>query len=69
MRVDHFVGGSWEESILHHVFVILWAWMSTMMMIFSLAMCSWHRRRMQRRREGSSTYFLAVAFALVVALV
>lgn len=49
MGVDHAVGG---ESSLHSVYVVLWAWVSTMMMMLSFSACAWHRRRMQRRREG-----------------
>jgi hypothetical protein len=38
--------------VLQPVFLLAWAWMSTVMMVSVLALCSWHRRRMQRRREG-----------------
>lgn len=48
--VDQAVGG--DESGLHSLYVVLWAWVSTMMMIFSFSACAWHRRRVQRRREG-----------------
>lgn len=47
--VDQPVGG---ESGLHSLYLVLWAWVSTMMMMLSLSACAWHRRRMQRRREG-----------------
>lgn len=46
---DQTVGG---ESGLHSLYVVLWAWLSTMMMMLSFSACAWHRRRMQRRREG-----------------
>ena len=49
MGVDQAVGG---ESSLHSFYVVLWAWVSTMMMMLSFSACAWHRRRMQRRREG-----------------
>lgn len=32
--------------------VLFMTWMSSVAMVLSLAGCAWHRRRMQRRREG-----------------
>ena len=34
------------------VYSVLWACILTMAMLFSFSACAWHRRRMQRRREG-----------------
>lgn len=50
-------GGSSSSSVAHvmllqPLFLLAWAWMSTAMMVSVLAVCSWHRRQMQRRREG-----------------
>lgn len=41
-----------ESGGIHSLYVVLWAWVSTMMMMLSFSACAWHRRRMQRRREG-----------------
>jgi uncharacterized membrane protein len=48
--------------LLQPLFLLAWAWMSTAMMVSVLAVCSWHRRRMQRRREG----LLCLAFLFLM---
>lgn len=58
MGVDESFGG---ESGFHSVYVVIWAWVSTMMMMFSFSACAWYRRRMQRRREAGD---LAAAIQL-----
>lgn len=52
MGVDQAVGG---DSGLHPVCMLLWAWVTTMTMLLSFSVCAWHRRRMQRMREGRVT--------------
>ncbi|CAM6106160.1 unnamed protein product [Calypogeia fissa] len=57
-------GGLGGEALPKWEFVVLTWWLSTVAMAFSLAGCAWHRRRMQRRREGSAD--LAAAIQLSV---
>ncbi|KAH9553001.1 hypothetical protein CY35_09G097100 [Sphagnum magellanicum] len=61
-------GGSSSSSVAHvmllqPLFLLAWAWMSTAMMVSVLAVCSWHRRQMQRRREAAD---LAAAIQLSI---
>ena len=49
---DHNVGGLLG---FHSAYGVVWAWISTMSMVFSFSVCAWHRRRIQRRREGLDT--------------
>lgn len=46
--VHHLHGGGGEPFYV----VALWMCVSTMMIMLSFSACAWHRRRMQRRREG-----------------
>lgn len=48
--VHHLHGGGGEPFYV----VALWMCVSTMMIMLSFSACAWHRRRMQRRREGST---------------
>lgn len=59
---DHNVGGLLG---FHSAYGVVWAWISTMSMVFSFSVCAWHRRRIQRRREGLDTRYSPLSRSLL----